>query len=142
MTYTIFNTFRPYDFGTDAIERQRVSLGQSIIDADFEYGLQGTKWQSYQEVRKTPGFFEIPGTDLTVTNVISDGAAGQSLIEASVVPAPPTVGGFTSSTTMNQTISNYSGQTTTVGNPVLGRVTIMLNLGTPHYNHAGHHLPG
>ena len=26
---------RPFDFGTDAIERQRVSLGQSIIDADF-----------------------------------------------------------------------------------------------------------
>jgi hypothetical protein len=38
---------RPYDFGTDAIERQRVSLGQSLIDADFEYGLQATKWQSY-----------------------------------------------------------------------------------------------
>ena len=34
---------RPYDFGTDAIERQRVALGQSIIDADFEYGLQSTK---------------------------------------------------------------------------------------------------
>jgi hypothetical protein len=40
-------TVRPFDFGTDAIERQRVSLGQSIIDADFEYGLQATKWQSY-----------------------------------------------------------------------------------------------
>jgi hypothetical protein len=65
---------RPFDFGTDAIERQRVSLGQSIIDADFEYGLQATKWQTYQEIRKTPSFYEIPGTDITVTNITSNGA--------------------------------------------------------------------
>ena len=130
MTYTIFNTFRPFDLGTDAIERQRVSLGQSIIDADFEYGLQGTKWQAYQEVRKTPGFYEIPGTDFTVTNVVSDGAAGQSVIEASVVPPPATVGTFVNGTTINQTITNAS-ITTTVGTPVAGRVTIMCN--TQHW---------
>jgi hypothetical protein len=65
---------RPFDFGTDAIERQRVSLGQSIIDADFEYGLQATKWQTYQEIRKFPSFYEIPGTDIAVTSVITDGA--------------------------------------------------------------------
>ena len=110
MTYTIFNTFRPYDFGTDAIERQRVSLGQSIIDADFEYGLQGTKWQAYQEVRKTPGFFEIPGTDYTVTNVTSDGASPQSLISVTVTPPPASVGTLTNSAslTINQTLNNLT----------------------------------
>ena len=65
---------RPFDFGTDAIERQRVSLGQSIIDADFEYGLQATKWQTYQEIRKTPSFYETPGTDIQVTSITTDGA--------------------------------------------------------------------
>ena len=30
---------RPFDFGTDAIERMRVA-SQSMLDADFEYGLQ------------------------------------------------------------------------------------------------------
>lgn len=65
---------RPYDFGTDAIERQRVSLGQSIIDADFEYGLQATKWQSYQDMRKFPSFFEIPGTDIAaITSITASG---------------------------------------------------------------------
>jgi len=64
---------RPFDFGTDAIERQRVSLGQSLIDADFEYGIQPTKWQTHQEIRKTPSFYEIPGTDLTIYDVQSDG---------------------------------------------------------------------
>jgi hypothetical protein len=71
---------RPYDFGTDAIERQRVSLGQSLIDADFEYGLQATKWQTYQELRKFPSLFEVPGTDLTVSNVQVDGTIGANVM--------------------------------------------------------------
>ena len=74
---------RPFDFGTDAIERQRVSLGQSIIDADFEYGLQATKWQTYQEIRKMPSFYEIPGTDIQVTSITTD-AATPSLITVNI----------------------------------------------------------
>ena len=76
---------RPYDFGTDAIERQRVSLGQSIIDADFEYGLQATKWQSYQDIRKFPSFFEIPGTDI---NLITSITASGSVVTVATVNTP------------------------------------------------------
>ena len=67
-------TVRPFDFGTDAIERQRVSLGVSLIDADFEYGLQATKWQSFTEVRKTPSFYEVPGSDIVTASVVTDTA--------------------------------------------------------------------
>jgi hypothetical protein len=70
---------RPYDFGTDAIERQRVSLGQSLIDTDFEYGLQATKWQAYQEIRKMPSFYESPGTDIAVSSVTSDGSPASNI---------------------------------------------------------------
>ena len=94
---------RPYDFGTDAIERQRVSLGQAMMDADFEYGLQSTKWQSYVDIRKFPSFFEIPGTDYTFSNIVSDGASPNSNITiyySNVVQgsnqAIPTVGSFIS----------------------------------------------
>ena len=94
---------RPYDFGTDAIERQRVSLGQAMMDADFEYGLQATKWQSYVDVRKFPSFFEVPGTDFTFSNVVSDGASPASNISvyyASTVQGSsqgvPPVGSFIS----------------------------------------------
>jgi len=38
-------TIRPYDFGVDAVERMRVSNPEALLDADFEYGLQNTKWQ-------------------------------------------------------------------------------------------------
>jgi len=55
-------------FGMDAIERQRVSAPQSLIDSDFEYGLQATKWQGYSHYRLSPTFYETVGADLPVTN--------------------------------------------------------------------------
>ena len=69
--YQTIQKSRPFDFGTDAIERQRVSLGQSLIDADFEYGLQATKWQTHTDTRKFISFNEIPGTDIPFSNVTS-----------------------------------------------------------------------
>ena len=88
-SYVINNQVRPYNFGTDAIERTRVSLGESVIDADFEYGLQSTKWQNYQEVRKTPSFYEIPGTDFVVTNVTSGGQVTSVItVTTSTTPLP------------------------------------------------------
>ena len=68
------NIVRPYAFGVDAIERQRVSTPQALIDADFEYGLQPTKWQNYTDMRNIPGIYEKPGLDLAITAVSTDGA--------------------------------------------------------------------
>ena len=92
MPFILNNQTRPYDFGTDAIERQRVSLGQSVIDADFEYGLQATKWQNYQEVRKTPSFYEIPGTDLVVTDVQTNGTTTTPSTMTVFTATPPPIG--------------------------------------------------
>lgn len=77
--------FRPYDFGTDAIERMRVATPQSMIDADFEYGIQPTKWQTIDQLRGYPSTYEIPGADITVSTVVTDasfpnGGVGASLI--------------------------------------------------------------
>jgi hypothetical protein len=63
---------RPYDFGTDAIERMRVSTPQALIDADFEYGLQSTKWQTYTDLANTPSIYEVPGFDITVNSVTTN----------------------------------------------------------------------
>lgn len=81
---------RPFDFGTDAIERMRVAQPQSMLDADFEYGLQPTKWQAIAVSRGYPSVYEVPGTDtsvLTVTTDASTGTAGvgQSLITVTTV---------------------------------------------------------
>jgi len=64
---------RPWPMGTDAFERTRMAAPQSMLDADFEYGLQPTKWQTLSMIRGYPGIYEIPGTDLSsITSITSD----------------------------------------------------------------------
>ena len=65
-------SFRPWNFGTDAIERMRVSNPESLIDADFEYGLQPTKWAGFGTVKGYPSIYELPGVDLEVQQVNTD----------------------------------------------------------------------
>jgi len=65
-------TIRPWAFGTDAIERMRVSNPQAMIDADFEYGLQPTKWAGYGTVKGYPSVYELPGVDLVVSTMTTD----------------------------------------------------------------------
>ena len=57
-------------FATDAVERLRVANPTSLIDADFEYGLQQTKWQSLFVNNDNPSIYEIPGSD-TYPNIAS-----------------------------------------------------------------------
>ena len=76
---------RPYDFGTDAIERMRVAQPQSMLDADFEYGLQPTKWQAIGVARGYPSVYEIPGTDTQVVSVVTDASTGTGGIGESLI---------------------------------------------------------
>jgi hypothetical protein len=55
---------QPWEFGLDAIGRSRVSEPESLIDADFEYGLQNTKWQNVSTINNIPSFYEDVGADL------------------------------------------------------------------------------
>ena len=55
---------KPWFFGLDAIGRERVSNPEALIDADFEYGLQNTKWQNVSVNNNIPGFYEDIGADL------------------------------------------------------------------------------
>ena len=85
-------TTRPFDFGTDAIERMRVAQPLSMLDADFEYGLQPTKWAAISTLRGYPSVYEIPGTDTPVSTVVTDASAGtdgigQSLITVTTIGA-------------------------------------------------------
>ena len=61
---------------TDAMERMKVGIPQSMLDADFEYGLQPTKWQALSMMRNYPSIYEIPGSDIAVTNVVTDASSG------------------------------------------------------------------
>ena len=83
-------TTRPYNFGSDAIERMRIAPPLSMLDADFEYGLQPTKWAAIGTLRGYPSVYEIPGTDTPVLSIVTDASAGtegigQSLITVTTV---------------------------------------------------------
>ena len=82
----IGNIVRPYFMGVDAIERMRVANPQSLIDADFEYGLQPTKWQNYAEIRNIPGIYEKPGLDLFLDNVTTNGASPSTITVTTTAP--------------------------------------------------------
>jgi hypothetical protein len=76
---------RPWPFGEDAIGRQRVSNPTALIDADFEYGLQNTKWQNFSTNNNIPGFYEDTGADLNIsTNGYVSLIAGDDVITSNV----------------------------------------------------------
>ena len=103
-------TTRPWNFGTDAIERPRMSQAQSLIDADFEYGLQPTKWQNFSTARQYPGIFEQPGTDITITTITTDGG-NPSLISVTTSTAHTLVAGnAVTIQATNRSIAGYSGR--------------------------------
>lgn len=70
---------------TDAMERMKVGIPQSMLDADFEYGLQPTKWQALALMRNYPSIYEVPGSDISVTNVVTDASTGTSGTGASLI---------------------------------------------------------
>jgi hypothetical protein len=135
---------RPFDFGTDAIERIRVSDPKSMIDADFEYGLQPTKWASYGLNRYFPSILELQSNDLVVTAITADGTTTSSTnslitvttsVPHSIVAGSPihvagtsqTValgaggadGGFIVETLVNSTQFTYRAKTTVTSGSIL-----------------------
>ena len=77
-------TVRPFEFGLDAIERIRVSNPQSLIDADFEYGLQKSKWEDLGLNRNNPSFYDLGGPPIPFDDIESLGAATYSTVRITV----------------------------------------------------------
>jgi hypothetical protein len=103
---------RPWAFGTDSIERMRVSNPRSMIDADFEYGLQPTKWAGYGLMRGYPSVYEYPGVDVTVSAITTDyttTSADFSLITVTTTAAHGiTAGQAVNITSLSSAITGFS----------------------------------
>jgi hypothetical protein len=54
----------------DPVTKLRVSQPENLIDTDFEYGLQPTKWETVELINNIPSFFSKSG-DTTIPNVSS-----------------------------------------------------------------------
>ena len=55
---------------TDPVSKLRVSNPQNLIDTDFEYGLQPTKWETVELVNNVPSFFA-SNTTYSIADVVS-----------------------------------------------------------------------
>jgi hypothetical protein len=54
----------------DPVSKFRVSNPENLIDTDFEYGLQPTKWETVELINNTPSFFSKSG-DTTIDGISS-----------------------------------------------------------------------
>ena len=77
----------PAETYMDPVQKMRVSTPQSMIDTDFEYGTQPTKWESINLLNNRPSAFYDITAPLTITNMTASGTT-----VTVTTPTPPAVG--------------------------------------------------
>lgn len=77
----------PAEVMRDPVDKLRVSTPQSLIDTDFEYGLQPTKWENLTLLNGRPSAFYDPTSPLTITNVTAS-----AKVVTVATTTPPAVG--------------------------------------------------
>ena len=68
-----YQEISPNETLQDPVGKLRVSQPQSLIDTDFEYGTQPTKWESISLLNNRPSAFYDVTSPLTFTNITSSG---------------------------------------------------------------------
>lgn len=84
-----YETFIPEPTLLDAVGKLRTSNPESLIDTDFEYGVQGSKWESLSLQNNYPTFFSrnTGGNSLDVVSIISGGGSPRSTINITTASA-------------------------------------------------------
>ena len=65
--------FMPAPGQQDPVGKMRISSPQALIDTDFEYGQQPTKWESISLQNSRQSCYYIPQQPLTVTSITGSG---------------------------------------------------------------------
>ena len=80
-------SFKPSEVLTDPVNKLRTSTGQALIDTDFEYGQQATKWETLTMINNRPFAYYNSSVPLTLTNVIAN--VGSRQIQVNTYPSTP-----------------------------------------------------
>jgi hypothetical protein len=74
--------FEPADYMVDAVGKLRTASPTSLIDTDFEYGIQNSKWETLTMIQNYPGFFgrSSGGNALDLLQVVGDNASPLSTV--------------------------------------------------------------
>ena len=62
--------FKPTETFIDPVSKLRVSNPNTLIDTDFEYSLQSTKWETLERIHQIPSFYSSTG-DVPLEDVAS-----------------------------------------------------------------------
>jgi len=73
LTEETYQEMVPAETFRDPVDKLRVSMGQALIDTDFEYGQQPTKWEGLNLLNNRPSAFTDVTTPLTITNITASG---------------------------------------------------------------------
>ena len=68
-------TIRPAEVMTDPVSKMRVSTPQALIDTDFEYGLQPTKWESLQLIANRPSYYTVVTAPISFSTMATTNAS-------------------------------------------------------------------
>ncbi len=71
--------FEPSDTYQDPVSKFRVSQPNTLIDTDFEYGLQATKWETVERLNDVPAFHSI-ANDTPLTGIVSITTVGTKIV--------------------------------------------------------------
>ena len=82
-------TFKPIEEMTDPVGKLRISSPQSMIDTDFEYSTQSTKWESLNMINNRPFAYYNSTLPITITGV---NATNNSRTITVLTTTPPAVG--------------------------------------------------
>ncbi len=79
-------TFIPGDVFTDPVQKMRVSTPQSLMDTDFEYSVQPSKWEALTLVQNYPSFFArgTGGNSFVVTAITGNNVSPRSTMTVTV----------------------------------------------------------
>jgi hypothetical protein len=119
--------FNPIETLIDPVNKLRVSQPQALIDTDFEYGIQQSKWENLAVTNNRPFAFPaaaaLPNVDLVTmlqgSNLVTVTLTTKSAVVNGATPSSPEAGDVTYTTTTAHTFN--TGQYVTItGSSVAG----------------------
>ena len=121
------NRFNPIETLTDPVNRLRVSQPQALIDTDFEYGIQQSKWENLAVTNNrpfaTPEAAPMPNVDtiqmLPGANLVTVTLTTRSAVVNGATPSSPEAGDVTYSTTSSH-LFNPGQYVTITGSSIAG----------------------
>jgi len=89
LTEETYQEMIPAEVMRDPVDKLRVSTPQSLIDTDFEYGMQPTKWEGLNLLNNRPSAFYDVTNPITITGISASSKVVTVLTTASLTTGTP-----------------------------------------------------